>query len=59
MTDLLRPDYWRVRLLLVAIIAAIVTPPDPFAMTLVMAPLFAIGEIALIFVRRRLFRPRI
>jgi len=42
---------WRVRLLVAAIVAALVTPPDPFTMLVVMVPLFALGELVAFFVR--------
>ena len=57
MIELLRPEYRRFRLLLAAILAAVVTPPDPWIMATVMVPLFAIGEIVVVFVRWRLLRP--
>jgi Sec-independent protein secretion pathway component TatC len=42
---------WRVRSLISAVVAAAVTPPDPFSMLMVWVPLCVLSEIVALFVR--------
>ena len=44
-------ESWRVRWLAAVIVAAVVTPPDPFCMTIVSMPLFVLGEIVALVLR--------
>jgi len=42
---------WNVRWLVAVIVAAIVTPPDPFSMIIVWIPLLVLGEIVALVLR--------
>ena len=48
---------WRVRSLVSAVVAAAVTPPDPFSMLVVWVPLFLVSEIVALFVRHSRSEP--
>ena len=45
-------ESWKVRLLIAALVAAVVTPPDPWSLIILLVPLFALGETVAFCVRR-------